>query len=227
MGKINNSKLPKRLLNKRGELVDTSLIRNDHLQKHVIAEKIGVQVFKFIKSLDKLNNQIKTGVTKYKKSLISDGKRESKQKFGVTINTYDDTFRIIEMYTKKIDMDDNIQIALSLLREYKEKWISGAHPIARTLFDKFLKLEKKGKINVQLLIELKEIQISDPIWNKITSSIDAAINSAVKKSAVMIQFRETTNTEWKTLKLSVSGADDLVNQLVADNNFKYKFWVTI
>lgn len=190
-------------INSAGSLVPEESVRDiDKLRDNVvctIAEKIRSleESMKAIKAacMSDIDEFMKISAERY-------GIRIGGAKGNVQLSSFDGNVQILVMQSNALEVDEGIALAKELIDEYLTELTSGASPELRTIVGQAFRV-KQGRMDVKRLMELKQLRIQDPRWQKAMEIIADSVNVTSTKPCLRLRDRDNEGV-FKTHSLEFS-----------------------
>jgi hypothetical protein len=97
-----------------------------------------------------------------------------------------------------------LQIAKNLIDECLARWTEGGNDNIRAIVNDAFNVGKEGKIQVDAVLRLRRLAITDPTWVRAMTAIGDAIRTTHSKRYVRFYERKTHDGEWKQISLDLS-----------------------
>jgi len=146
---LSRKRFPKQLQNGTGDMVDIDMVREDHLRKHDVVEKVFARIEKLEAQLAKEHEKMLKELDKYYDYVEAETGFRPYNESGHTISNYSKTKQIMLHRRPVIEFDDGILIAKQMIDKCFNKWGAGADKRLFLLFRGLSKLIQKvccGKI---------------------------------------------------------------------------------
>ena len=176
----------------KGEAVHPDNVRvvdkiKDEMIENIINAAINIsdQISAFKK---KSNSQVED----YFAILLQDYNIDAKSKSikgNITLENFSSTLKVELSVSDKLQFDERIQVAKSLVDEFLIDETKGATPTIQTLIMKAFEVDKKGNIDANKIFALKQYDIQDERWNKAMSIIDESKKVAFTRSYIRFYGR--------------------------------------
>jgi len=106
----------------------------------------------------------------------------------------------------RLDFDERLQQAKTLIDELIEEWSEGARDELRLLVNKAFDVDKKGRINVKEILGLRKLKIRNKKWKKAMDLIDDARTVMSNKAYIRFQKRRSDGN-WETILVDLAAID--------------------
>lgn len=199
-------------------------LKNDNYRKnaqgHLVPENL-------IRPVDKLRDDVVLDIVEAAKVLrqaMVDFKTASMQKIGdfidlsseeygveyggtkgnVTLPSFDGQFKILRAVGDHRVFDERIQAAKKLIDECVIAWSDGANDNLKALVDHAFRVNKQGRIDVNEVLGLRQIDIDDARWQEAMEAIADSIRVTGTSQYLRIYERQP-NGKYVQISLDISG----------------------
>jgi len=97
-----------------------------------------------------------------------------------------------------------LQIAKNLIDECLARWTEGGNDNIRAIVNDAFNVGKEGKIQVDAVLRLRRLAITDDTWVRAMTAISDAIRTTHSKRYVRFYQREKHDGEWRQISLDLS-----------------------
>lgn len=204
-------------MNKENE--PTTIYRTN-AQGHLVPENL-------IRPVDKLRDDVVLGIVDAARALrlaMADFKTASMQQIGdfvdlsaqeygveyggtkgnVTLPSFDGQFKILRAVGDHRVFDERIQAAKKLIDECVIKWSDGASDNLKALVDHAFRVNKQGRIDVNEVLSLRQIDIDDSRWQEAMDAIADSIQVTGTSQYLRIYERQP-NGKYVQISLDIAG----------------------
>ncbi|MDP8638276.1 DUF3164 family protein [Serratia marcescens] len=180
-----------------------------------------------IRPVDKLRDDVVLGIVDAARVLrqaMADFKTASMQKIGdfvdlsaqeygveyggtkgnVTLPSFDGQFKILRAVGDHRVFDERIQAAKKLIDECVIKWSDGASDNLKVLVDHAFRVNKQGRIDVNEVLSLRQIDIDDSRWQEAMDAIADSIQVTGTSQYLRIYERQP-NGKYVQISLDIAG----------------------
>lgn len=133
------------------------------------------------------------------------GAKKGGAKGNVTLFTFDGRFKIQRAMQDKIQFDERLQAAKSLIEECISGWTEGVRPEIHMLISEAFSTDKEGNINTGRVLALRRYDIDDERWQNAMDAISEAIQVVGSKSYIRVYERVGESSEYKPISLDIAG----------------------
>ncbi|HIF6642297.1 TPA: DUF3164 family protein [Serratia marcescens] len=204
-------------MNKENE--PTTIYRTN-AQGHLVPENL-------IRPVDKLRDDVVLGIVdaaRVLRQFMADFKTASMQQIGdfvdlsaqeygveyggtkgnVTLPSFDGQFKILRAVGDHRVFDERIQAAKKLIDECVIKWSDGASDNLKALVDHAFRVNKQGRIDVNEVLSLRQIDIDDSRWQEAMDAIADSIQVTGTSQYLRIYERQP-NGKYVQISLDIAG----------------------
>lgn len=96
-------------------------------------------------------------------------------KGNVTLTSFDGKYRVIRSVGEHRVFDERIQAAKTLIDDCINRWSGGANAKLMALIEHAFRVNKQGKIDVNQVLSLRQLDIDDAEWHEAMDAIADAI----------------------------------------------------
>ncbi|WP_265556606.1 DUF3164 family protein [Serratia grimesii] len=125
-------------------------------------------------------------------------------KGNVTLPSFDGQFKILRAIGDHRVFDERIQAAKKLIDECVIKWSDGASDNLKALVDHAFRVNKQGRIDVNEVLSLRQIDIDDSRWQEAMDAIADSIQVTGTSQYLRIYERQP-NGKYVQISLDISG----------------------
>ncbi|MEX7635108.1 DUF3164 family protein, partial [Serratia marcescens] len=125
-------------------------------------------------------------------------------KGNVTLPSFDGQFKILRAVGDHRVFDERIQAAKKLIDECVIKWSDGASDNLKALVDHAFRVNKQGRIDVNEVLSLRQIDIDDSRWQEAMDAIADSIQVTGTSQYLRIYERQP-NGKYVQISLDIAG----------------------
>lgn len=125
-------------------------------------------------------------------------------KGNVTLPSFDGQFKILRAVGDHRVFDERIQAAKKLIDECVIKWSDGASDNLKALVDHAFRVNKQGRIDVNEVLGLRQIDIDDSRWQEAMDAIADSIQVTGTSQYLRIYERQP-NGKYVQISLDIAG----------------------
>lgn len=127
------------------------------------------------------------------------------KKGNISLTSYDGLTRIQISVADKLEFGSQLQVAKQLIDECINDWADGANSNIHTLVDHAFRVDKAGQINVQSILGLRRLNITEDKWVKAMDAITDSIRISATKQYVRFYRRPSPDAKWESVNLDIAG----------------------
>ena len=121
----------------------------------------------------------------------------------VTLVSFDGKYKIVRAIDERMAFDERLQAAKALLNEYLSELTADSNADIRTLINDVFQVDKQGKINVNRILSLRRINITDERWQRAMVAIGESLQVVDTKAYLRIYERQKDG-KYELLPLNVA-----------------------
>jgi len=107
----------------------------------------------------------------------------------VTLTSFDGRYKIVRAIDERQTFDERLQAAKALIDECITEWVADSRPELRTLINDAFQVDKAGKINVNRVLGLRRLDITDERWGNAMKAIGDSLQVVDSKAYLRIYER--------------------------------------
>lgn len=111
-------------------------------------------------------------------------------KGNITLRTFDGSLSICRDMADKIEFDEGLKAAESLIGECLSEWTKDSRPEIRSIIDQAFNTDKAGNLNTASVLGLRRLEISDPKWKRAMDAITESITISGTRAYIRIYRRD-------------------------------------
>ena len=127
------------------------------------------------------------------------------KKGNLTLTSYDGLTRVQISVADKLEFGAQLQVAKELIDECINDWSDGANTNIQTLVDHAFRVDKAGQINMQSILGLRRLNITEDKWTKAMDAITDSIRISATKEYVRFYRRSSPTQNWESVRLDIAG----------------------
>lgn len=124
-------------------------------------------------------------------------------KGNVLLSSFDGRYQVRRAVGEHRVFDERIQAAKKLIDECIEQWSGGANAKLMALIEHAFRVNKQGKIDVNQVLSLRQLDIDDPQWREAMDAIADAIQVTGTSQYLRIYERQPDGS-YKQLSLDLA-----------------------
>lgn len=121
----------------------------------------------------------------------------------VTLTTFDGAFKVVRSIDEYQTFDERLQAAKVLIDECITEWSAGSCSELRTLINGAFQVDKQGRLNVNRILSLRRLDITDERWLQAMTAIGESLQTVGSKPYLRIYERQVDGG-YKPLPLDVA-----------------------
>jgi hypothetical protein len=191
-------------LDQRGSLVPAEKIGElDKLRDDVVREMLGVAL-PLSDALRKAKASVYSTLDTFlAMSSEQYGVKRKGTKGNVTLLTFDGRYKVALCYNDVFAFDERLQTAKELIDSCLIRWADGASANLVAVVKEAFRVDKKGKLDVRRILELRRYEIHDEQWRQAMEAISDSIT--VQNTRRYVRFYERHGEdEWRQVALDWS-----------------------
>lgn len=126
------------------------------------------------------------------------------KKGNITLTNFEGTLRVLVNVQDFINFGAELNIAQDLINECIRKWLDAGNNAEITEIVKQAFRVERGRVAVQRILELRNLNIQDETWLRAMDAINDAIRKDRSKTYVRFQMRENADAVWQTIPLDLA-----------------------
>lgn len=127
------------------------------------------------------------------------------KKGNVILYSYDGKYKIQRSISDRIQFDERILAAKSLIDDCLEKWSEGASPELKALIEQAFNVDKEGNLSASKILGLRRVDIQDADWLNAMRAINESIQIVSSKAYVRLFERVGDSDEYMPIPLDIAG----------------------
>ena len=121
----------------------------------------------------------------------------------VTLTNFDASFKVVRSIDEYQVFDERLQAAKVLIDECITEWAAGSCSELRTLINGAFQVDKQGRLNVNRILSLRRLDITDERWQQAMTAIGESLQTVGSKPYLRIYERQADGG-YKPLPLDVA-----------------------
>lgn len=192
------------MTNAQGHLVPIESVRQIDRERDALVKEIVTKA----KSLAGVISTFKTGTLGDIQSFVELSAEKYNAKLGgrvgnVTLTTFDGAFKVVRSIDEYQTFDERLQAAKVLIDECITEWSAGSCSELRTLINGAFQVDKQGRLNVNRILSLRRLDITDQRWQQAMTAIGESLQTVGSKPYLRIYERQQDGG-YKPLPLDVA-----------------------
>lgn len=158
----------------RDEVVLKQVAKAKELQLHMQAAKVQMQ--------QEITDYLDLSASEY-------GVSYGGVKGNITLSSFDGQFKVERTIGEHRIFDERIQAAKAQIDACIERYSAGSSAEIRALVDHAFRVNKQGRIDVNQVLSLRQLDIDDPEWREAMDAIADAITTVAKTEYIRLYQR--------------------------------------
>jgi hypothetical protein len=188
----------------QGRLVPVESIKQIDLERDSLVKEIVAKA----KELSGVISSFKAGTLDDIQSFVELSAEKYNAKLGgrvgnVTLSSFDGAFKVVRSIDEYQVFDERLQAAKVLIDECITEWAAGSCSELRTLINGAFQVDKQGRLNVNRILTLRRLDITDERWKNAMTAISESLQTVGSKPYLRIYERQTDGG-YKPLPLDVA-----------------------
>jgi len=188
----------------KGDAIPPKYIDPVDKKRDVLVEKLIRKAVKLSKALAEFKEEAFDEIEKYLSWV--------KEKYGVNLYTdkgnkqlsnFSNTQRIDVLVASIVEFDERIAMAKQLIDECIHEWSGGANDKIRMLVEHAFKVDKKGNLDKQRILSLKQLKINDKKWKRAMELINDSLKIVNKRRYIRFLVKNEKG-EFETIFLDIA-----------------------
>ncbi|ELW7372144.1 TPA: DUF3164 family protein [Yersinia enterocolitica] len=125
-------------------------------------------------------------------------------KGNVTLPSFDGQFKILRAVGDHRVFDERIQAAKKLIDDCVTEWSDGADDKIKALVDHAFRVNKQGRIDINEVLRLRQVDIDDPRWLEAMDAIADSIQISGTSQYLRI-YERLPNGKYIQISLDIAG----------------------
>lgn len=121
----------------------------------------------------------------------------------VNLTSFDGKYKIVRAIDERQTFDERLQAAKALLDEYLTELTADSNADIRTLINDVFQVDKAGNINVNRILGLRRLNITDDRWTRAMTAIGESLQVSGSKAYLRI-YERAADGEMKLMPLNVA-----------------------
>lgn len=118
--------------------------------------------------------------------------------------SYDGKYKLVREFSERLDTNERVQVARTLILDCLREWTEVAGPEIRTIVEKKLQANKKGKINIKEYFSLRSLEIDHPKWKQAMEAVNDSV-IVVGTCTYYRMYERDDEGKYKQISLDFSG----------------------
>lgn len=170
------------------------LVRKLFLDGHALSERL--YEFK-MRAMSEIDAFVSMSAAEY-------GAKVGGAKGNMTLYSFDQRLKVQISIGDRLTFDERLAAAKSLIDDCIKEWGAGANKNIMALINQAFQVDKTGKINVQNVLALRRLDISDPKWLSAMAAISDAVQVVSSTRYVRFYERLGETDQYRLLNLDLA-----------------------
>ncbi|WP_154124188.1 DUF3164 family protein [Grimontia hollisae] len=177
--------------NAQGHMVPESQIKPIDLLRDDLVQRVVADA----RDLQKIMAIFKVGAMNEISDFVDLSAEEYDVKYGgtkgnVTLMSFDGRYKLVRAKGEHRVFDERIQAAKTLIDSCINRWSEGANDQIKALVDHAFRVNKQGRIDVNQVLSLRQLDIDDAQWNEAMDAIADSIQITGTSSYLRLYERK-------------------------------------
>ena len=188
----------------RGQAVPQAYVKaldrkRDHEVEMAVKEALVIE-----KRMKDLKEKILGRIMKYRAAIEKDTGVKLEGKGNLCLTNFSGDKQLEFSMNDIIVFDEKLQIARQLINDCIGEWSDGANKNLKVVINQAFELDKKGKVNTQAILKLRQLNIRNAKWKKAMELIGESISITGTRQYLNIRARKNSSAKLKTINLNFS-----------------------
>jgi hypothetical protein len=209
---------------KETEAMETAELARDEMMTNTRGEQIPARLVQgrikledqTVRTVIKAANAVRGVMRKFKDGVYSDlgtfremvnaqyGVRTGGSREGTKLHSFDGLMRVEVSSADTFTFGPELEPARELINACIRDWTAGANGNLKALVDSAFRVGVSGKIQVDRVLELRNLDIDDDRWREAMVAINDALRVQGSRRYVRFYERETVDDPWVQIALNMS-----------------------
>jgi hypothetical protein len=199
----------KNWLDTRGNAVPVKYVKEIDKERDRTVERIYSRYLKLQAKLKKAKREV---IDEFERYLEYSAQNSQTQPGGikgnVTLTDFSGTVKVERSIQDYIDFDERINTVKQLIDQCISKWSQDIVTPIKPIIDKVFEVDSKARLNIKGLKSLRELKISDPIWQQAMDLLSEAEKVIETKEYFRVYERDASGI-FKAISLDWSSIEPL------------------
>lgn len=186
-----------------GTPIPLKYVKPVNRKRDQMVERIHKEAKKLEAALQKFRDNTDREVTAYLEWASSNAGVELNKGGNYTFTNFSGNRRVEIGIGKTLEFDEQINAAKMWIDVCLTKWSEDVDERVKILIANAFKVGTKGQLSTADLLNLFNVNIKDPEWEKAMDLLRASITIAVRKAYLKVQTRESKET-WITINMNLA-----------------------
>ncbi|MBT0666375.1 DUF3164 family protein [Geobacter pelophilus] len=121
----------------------------------------------------------------------------------VTLTSFNGRYKVVRSIDEYQVFDERLQAAKALIDECITEWSAGSRSEIRTLINRAFQVDKAGRLNINSILSLRRLEITDERWQNAMKAIGESLQVVDSKAYIRIYERDADG-RYNPLPLNVA-----------------------
>ncbi|HAS88146.1 MAG TPA: sulfate transporter [Desulfovibrio sp.] len=188
----------------QGRLVPLGQVKEIDKQRHETVMELVAQTMSMREAMSVLKSKFVDDVETFVQ--LSAEEYEVKiggKKGNITLYSFDGKYRIQRSVNEHFAFDERIQAAKELVDECLKEWTETSPGELKVVVNDAFQVDKEGNINVNRILGLRRLKITDPRWKRAMDAISDSLQTVGSKAYFRVSERQEDGS-YKYLPLDMA-----------------------
>ncbi|NDV27742.1 DUF3164 family protein [Desulfovibrio sp. JC010] len=188
----------------QGRLVPLGQVKEIDKQRHETVMELVAQTMSMREAMSALKSKFVDDVETFVQ--LSAEEYEVKiggKKGNITLYSFDGKYRIQRSVNEHFAFDERIQAAKELVDECLKEWTETSPGELKVVVNDAFQVDKEGNINVNRILGLRRLKITDPRWKRAMDAISDSLQTVGSKAYFRVSERQEDGS-YKYLPLDMA-----------------------
>lgn len=188
----------------QGRLCAIEKIRPIDLERDALVKEIIIKATELVDTIAVFKSNSMADIQAFVKLSAEQYNAKLGGKIGnVNLTSFDGKYKIVRAIDERQTFDERLQAAKALLDEYLTELTADSNADIRTLINDVFQVDKAGNINVNRILGLRRLNITDDRWTRAMTAIGESLQVSGSKAYLRIYERDAEG-EMKLMPLNVA-----------------------
>ena len=188
----------------RGQVVPQAYVKpldrkRDHEVEMIVKESLALE-----KRMKILKEKFINRIIKYREAIEKETGIKLEGKGNMCLTSFSGDKQVEFSMNDIIVFDEKLQIARQLINECIGEWSVDSNKNLKVIVNQAFELDKKGKVNAQAILKLRQLNIRNAKWKNAMELIGEALSITGTRQYLNIRTRENSSAKFRTVNLNFS-----------------------
>lgn len=188
----------------RGKTVPKNYVKDLDQKRDRTVEKICNDALKLEKKMQEMKKDFMLRINKYISAVEKDAGVKRQGKGNIRLTNFSGNKQVEFSMNDVIDFDEKLSLAKGLIDDCIKQWSQGANENLIVVINQAFEVDKKGKVNTQGILSLRQLKIKDDIWKRAMILIGEAVQITGTRQYLQVRTRKSPDKEFETVNLNFS-----------------------